>query len=151
MAPQPPGPALSHEELAAIDLIIMNAIQRGVKPNEPLSFIEAVTSLIGQTYPQIVLDGVPQIVNIPQIVDIPQIFDAHQDTFGLIGVGEAAVDQDAIAQAIAHVTGAAAQHIQGPAADAAKQAMVAMARVPSLTLQQLIDIRRRAAQAQSGK
>ena len=132
MAPQPPGPALSHEELAAIDLIIMNAIQRGVKPNEPLSFIESVGSLVGHHQ---------QIQVIPGGEVIP---------VGIWTGVHVAIDDIALTQMLNDMQGAggAALGIKGPAVEAVKQTMAAMAKAPSLTLQQLIELRRSAAAAQ---
>jgi hypothetical protein len=133
MASQSSGPALSHEELAAIDLIIMNAIQRGAKPNEPLSFIESISSLIGHGIQNVIPGG--------------------QVTSAAWTMVPVAIDNAALTQMLDAVQGAggAAQGIKGPAAEAVKRTMAAMAKAPSLTLQQLIELRRSSVQAQSGK
>ena len=134
MAQQPPGPALSHEELAALDFIIMRAIQRGAKPNEVLGFIDSIANAFTDAH--LWNDAVP--VQILQYVEnIPTVV-------GPIPTAVAAAQ-------MADLVGAVAQYIKGPAADAMKHVMSAMAKAPSLTLQQLIDLRRSAAQAQSGK
>jgi hypothetical protein len=132
MASQSSGPALSHEELAAIDLIIMNAIQRGVKPNEPLSFIESIGTLVGDHQQIQVIPG-GQVIPVGIWTAVPIV-----------------VDHAALEQMLNDMQGAggAALGIKGPAVEAVKQTMAAMAKAPSLTLQQLIELRRSAAAAQ---
>lgn len=139
MANGPQGPALSHEELAALDLIIMRAIQRGAKPNEALSFIDSIAQAftdagnavadVAQQAVQAVTDHTDDIVHAAQVV------------------GEVAEAATQIAEAI----GAAAARVQGPHVEALKQAIRATGSAPSLTLGQLIEVRRRAVQAQQGK
>jgi hypothetical protein len=125
MVGKPEGPALTHEELAALDFVIMRAVQRGAKPNDALSFIESIAATFTDTIPNVT----------PVIFAVPMPVADH-------------VQLLAVAQEIADATGGAAARLPGPHLDAVKQAIHAVGSAPSLTLQQLIEIRRNAVQAQ---
>jgi hypothetical protein len=133
------GPALSHEELAALDFIIMRAIQRGAKPNEVLGFIDSIADIFTDAA-SAVADIATKAVN--AITD-------HTDD--IVHGLEAAADVAEAATHIAEAIGAAAARAPGPAVEAMRQAITSTAKTPTLTLQQLIAVRRAAVQAQSGK
>src|SRR5437016_543462 len=128
MAYSTKGPTLSHEELAALDLIIMRAVQRGAQPNEVLGFISSIVDSV--------TDAAHSVTNvIHQAANV-----AQQATH----VAQQAEQVLSVAQHFADLFGAAATRVEGPAAAAIKQVAGSMAKAPSLTLQQLIDIRRNA-------
>ena len=137
--PPTTGPALSHDELAALDFIIMRAVQRGAKPNEVLGFIDSIADIFTEA-----ANAVADIAT--------QAFNAVTDhTDDIVHGLESAVDVIEAATHIAEAIGAAAARVQGPAVEAMRQAITSTAKAPSLTLQQLIDIRRNAVNARSGK
>jgi hypothetical protein len=125
MASNDDSPTLSHEELAALDLIIMRAIQRGAKPNDVLSFIDVIGDAFNDAA-HFVADHVDDVAKAVEVA-------GH------------------VAEVTAEVTeavGLLAQRAPAPAVDAIKSVVTATAKSPSrLTLQQLMDVRRKAVEA----
>lgn len=76
MPTKPAGPTLSHEELAALDLMIMQAVQRGAQPNDVLQFIDQIATAIHEVT-HTVMNGVPVAIDIGTLTEIT----------GLIGGG----------------------------------------------------------------
>ena len=137
--PPTKGPALSHDELAALDFIIMRAIQRGAQPNEVLGFIDSIANAF--------TDAGHAVANVAQ--QAVQAVTDHTDQ--ILQAAEVAAHVAEVAAQVAEAIGAAAARVQGPAVDAMKQAISSTAKAPTLTLQQLIEVRRSAVKAQSAK
>jgi hypothetical protein len=123
------SPGLSHEELAALDLFILRAVQKGVDPKQPMAFIEAI---------QAVTDHAAQ-----------QIF--AQACFAVECSLTHIVTQD-IAQAAAALDAAGvAAAVGDEGASKIRDLMLKTGEVPDVTLRQLIDIRRKAVDRARGR
>jgi methyl-accepting chemotaxis protein len=147
------GPTLSHEELAALDLVIMTAVQRGAQPNEVLGFIGSIVHAVSDAAHSVTNAANQAAQAAQQATDAVQQA-GQQAAQSVTDATQAAQQQAELLANLAqefHIFGAAATRVEGPAATAIKQVVGSMAKAPSLTLQQLIDIRRNAVNAQSGK
>ena len=119
----PPPSNLSHDELAALDLVILSALQQGKGLDEPMSFIDSIVHAVN--------DAVNYVAGHAQeVVDVA----AH--------VVEVTAE-------VAEAAGEAAA-LQDNALSAIKRVVSTTAQVPDVTLAQLIEIRRRAISGSSG-
>lgn len=127
MATSSNAPHLTHEELAALDLIILRGLRKDGDLMRPMSFIDAI------------VDGLNDAVT--------WVGDHAQEVIETAAhVAEVTAHVAEIAEAI----GASAARLERPAVDALKRVIKATGRTPEVTLQQLIDLRR-AAMAAAGK
>ncbi len=120
--PTPPKtPALSQHELAALDFMIMHAIRRGAKPTDVLTFIDNISNVVISAASHVdhaVSQGTDAVTNTSQNAYHHVVDWVH----GWWGHNE--LPEDAM--------------------EAVKQGALTAASAPTLTLQQLIDVRRRA-------
>jgi hypothetical protein len=118
-----PDPALGHQQLAALDLIILNAMQRGAKPDEVLTFLDDIgNALVDAAGFAVPVDDVGNDV---------------QDAL------------DAVA-AVLEITELFGNRSPGAAEALAKVARATLSAPPRVSLRQLIELRRKAVNAKRG-
>ena len=123
------SPGLSHEELAVLDLFILRAIQKGVDPNQPMSFIEAIQAVADHAAQNIIAQAC-------FAVDCSLTHIVTQD----IAQAAAALDAAGVAAALGDEK-----------ASTIRDLMLKTSEVPDVTLRQLIDIRRQAVDSARGR
>jgi hypothetical protein len=136
MAKRPQTVTLSHEELAVLDLVIMRALQRGVSPTEPLAFIDSVVNAVTDAANS-VTDAAQQAVNF-----------VTQHTDQIVQAADVATQVAEVAAEVAAAIGFDKAHVPFATVQAVKGTITATAKAPTLTLEQLIAIRRAAVEAQ---
>jgi hypothetical protein len=120
-----PPAELGHAELAALDFVILNALQRGAKPEDRVVFLDAIGNALVQAIGMIPADDVGN--------DVEQTVDAAAT----------------VAEALAEIFGS---KLEPGAADALLSVGSATLSAPSaMSLKQLIDMRRKAVAGGRGK
>ncbi|HEX4861547.1 MAG TPA: hypothetical protein VFV07_09945 [Rhizomicrobium sp.] len=116
---------LGHAELAALDFVILNALQRGAKPDDKVVFLDAIGNALVQAVGMIPADDVGN--------DVEQTVDAATG----------------VAEALAEIFGS---KLEPGAADALMSVGAATLNAPAkMSLKQLIDMRRKAVASGRGK
>jgi hypothetical protein len=119
--------ALSAAEISALDMLILGAIQRGVDPKQPLMFIEAIVATHDIT------QAVTEIISVVDCTMTDQQIVATQNI------------HDVTPEILAAVGGT----LDAGRAGAMRELLLCTARIPGVTLRQLIELRRQGIERQS--
>jgi len=149
MAKKPSGPVLTESELAALDMIILKAKEDGLEQNERAKFIHAVADVANKAVQAVAAN--PQAAGVGAVVGLNAALVARD----LNALADAGVGVDEIAAALAApevveatpivaVAALAAERGQKLSANALKAVVGQFAGAPSVTLRDLIALRRRA-------